>query len=47
MKNGHFDNSTLGLIGMKERAYMMNGELVIDSEVGKGTKVNLKIPFHN
>ena len=47
MKNELFSKSKLGLIGMKERAFMMKGELLINSEKGKGTKIKLKIPFHN
>lgn len=35
---GHF-----GLVGMKERAELSDGELTIDSQKGKGTKVVLKI----
>ncbi|WP_410768940.1 sensor histidine kinase [Fontibacillus sp. BL9] len=34
----------LGLYGMKERAELVNGELTITSEIGKGTTVHLVIP---
>lgn len=34
----------LGLYGMKERAELVNGEIVITSEPGKGTTVLLKVP---
>lgn len=34
----------LGLYGMKERAELVNGELTITSEIGKGTTVHLQIP---
>ncbi len=37
-------NKTLGLIGMKERALMMGGELTIESEPGKGATVILRVP---
>ncbi len=37
-------NKTLGIIGMKERALMLGGELNIESELKKGTVVVLKIP---
>lgn len=36
---------TLGLIGMKERAFMMGGELEITSVDGKGTSLTLKVPI--
>ncbi len=36
-----------GLHNMQERARQMAGDLVIDSEPGKGTKVELKILSHN
>lgn len=35
----------LGLYGMKERAELINGQLFIDSRVGKGTKVTLDVPI--
>ncbi|MBA2610515.1 MAG: CHASE domain-containing protein [Bacteroidetes bacterium] len=34
-----------GIIGMKERATLMNGELIIESEKLKGTIVTLKVPL--
>jgi PAS domain S-box-containing protein len=36
---------TLGLIGMRERALMVGAELTIESKVGAGTIVKLKIPL--
>lgn len=38
---------TLGLIGMKERAMMMNGTLTVESAEGKGTMIKLRIPLLN
>ncbi len=35
---------TLGIIGMKERAALVDGELKIESVNGKGTTVFLRIP---
>jgi PAS domain S-box-containing protein len=35
----------LGLLGMKERALHVGGEVTIESEPGKGTKVVASIPF--
>lgn len=44
-----FDNSaeknTLGLLGMKERAYMIGGRVNIASEEGKGTSVIINVPL--
>jgi PAS domain S-box-containing protein len=36
--------TTLGLIGMRERAISVNGKLVVDSAPGKGTSVSVTIP---
>jgi PAS domain S-box-containing protein len=38
-------SKTLGLLGMRERALMMNGKLTIESKSGSGTKVDLKVPL--
>ena len=35
----------LGVMGMRERAALVGGELKIDSEVGKGTTVRVRIPL--
>ena len=35
---------SFGLIGMRERAYALGGELCIDSEPGNGTMIQVKIP---
>jgi PAS domain S-box-containing protein len=37
--------NSLGLIGMRERAMLFNGALIIKSEKQKGTSVILKIPY--
>ncbi len=47
ISNENSGHSTLGLVGMKERAFMLNGQLIIDSQGGNGTRINLKIPYHN
>ncbi|MCH8309307.1 MAG: GAF domain-containing protein, partial [Chloroflexi bacterium] len=39
------DTSSLGLLGMKERARLMGGDLVIESALKKGTTVNLRAPI--
>lgn len=36
---------SLGLVGMQERALLLDGELTIDSIPGSGTTVKLRIPF--
>jgi len=41
------NKGSLGLLGMKERVLLFNGELIIDSKKGKGTIVTLKAPFIN
>jgi PAS domain S-box-containing protein len=33
-----------GLIGQRERAYLVKGEVVVDSAPGKGTRVELRVP---
>ena len=37
--------TTLGIAGMKERAKLMRGELVIGSLRTKGTTIMIKVPF--
>ncbi|MEJ0032777.1 MAG: PAS domain S-box protein [Bacteroidota bacterium] len=37
--------NSFGLIGMKERALMLRGELVVESVKGKGTIINLNVPL--
>lgn len=39
------DPSSIGLIGMKERAYSVKGDLKIESKPNKGTKITLTIPI--
>ncbi len=36
-------SSGLGLVGLKERSQLLNGELLIDSAIGKGTTIEVKI----
>lgn len=38
-------NNSWGIIGMKERAIIINAELIIESEKLKGTTVTLKVPM--
>ncbi len=37
-------SSGLGLLGMKERAKMLGGTLIIESSLGRGTRVRLRLP---
>jgi two-component system sensor histidine kinase UhpB len=43
--NAARERKTLGMLGMHERALMINGELSINSEPGKGTTVSIKVPL--
>jgi signal transduction histidine kinase len=38
-------NKTFGLIGMRERALVLDGEYEIHSALGQGTKLTIRIPF--
>lgn len=47
-----FDQETartdsFGLVGMRERALLLGGEVVINSNPGEGTVVEVRIPAHN
>lgn len=41
-QNGH----GLGLSIMKERIYLLSGDLELDTQEGRGTKIKLYVPFH-
>ncbi|MBN1991385.1 MAG: GAF domain-containing protein [Anaerolineae bacterium] len=38
-------NSRLGLLGMRERAEMLGGTLVIESTIGTGTTIYVEVPY--
>jgi PAS domain S-box-containing protein len=38
---------SLGLMGLRERAHLLKGTVAIDSQPGKGTRVQVRIPVHN
>jgi signal transduction histidine kinase len=38
--------SSLGILGMKERALMLGGEVSIGSATGSGTTVKVRIPLN-
>jgi two-component system, NarL family, sensor histidine kinase UhpB len=35
----------IGIIGMKERAFLVNGRVSIQSRSGEGTEVNVEMPL--
>ena len=35
----------MGLAGLKERAQLLNGEFSVDSKIGEGTTIRVKIPI--
>jgi signal transduction histidine kinase len=39
------ETEALGLVGMRERATLVRGVLDVQSDIGKGTRVNLKVPI--
>jgi PAS domain S-box-containing protein len=41
----HSQGEGLGLLGMKERVRQANGEFTVESVIGKGTTIRVKIPF--
>ncbi|MCM3567398.1 sensor histidine kinase [Neobacillus mesonae] len=38
---------SFGIIGMKERVDLLNGEITFNSKIGKGTEVFIRVPFIN
>lgn len=40
------DNSGFGLSMMRERVYLLSGEIHIDSELNNGTKIQVKVPIY-
>lgn len=38
--------TSLGMIGMRERALMLGGELIVNSTPGQGTVIRIRIPAH-
>jgi len=44
MDDNHKPDS-FGLIGMKERMFLLDGELTISSQQGKGTKLKIELPY--
>jgi len=45
--NRSYEERGMGLATMNERAYMLNGKLDIHSQLGKGTRVMIRVPIGN
>ena len=45
-ENNHKKEPTYGVFGMKERANSLGGKLIINSNIQKGTSVNLILPYN-
>lgn len=45
--NSREDNSGFGLSMMKERVYLLSGTIHIESEIGKGTTITVKVPIRD
>ncbi|KGP73551.1 sensor histidine kinase [Pontibacillus yanchengensis] len=43
---GQKKEKSFGLVGMKERVEMLEGELSIDSEIGQGTVIMIQVPLN-
>lgn len=41
------DNSGFGLSMMKERVYLLSGEIEIQSQINAGTRIRVKVPINN
>jgi len=46
-ENNKGRQDSYGMIGMKERVFLLEGELNITSKVGKGTSIRVEIPYIN
>ena len=44
---GYDQRGSLGMLNMRERAELLNGQLHIDSSAGRGTRITLLIPLTN
>ena len=44
-ENQRRNSSSLGLLGMKERALLVGGEVLITGNEGSGTTVLVRVPF--
>lgn len=46
-ENKKKNTDSYGLIGMKERVFLLDGELHISSKPGEGTKIRVEMPYKN
>ena len=46
LENGHFSATGHGIFNMKERTSFINGSFNLESEKGKGTKINISLPLN-
>ena len=46
-ENRKKNHDSYGLIGMKERVFLLDGELIISSEENKGTCIKITMPYQN
>lgn len=47
MESNTMRQDSYGMLGMQERVVLLGGELNVNSELGKGTKVSVSIPINN
>jgi PAS domain S-box-containing protein len=47
VKDARESRTSIGIVGMKERARLVNGNLSLQSEAGEGTEVSLEVPVSN
>jgi signal transduction histidine kinase len=47
VRNNKLGRVSLGLIGMQERAGLLGGTCAVTSVPGRGTLVEVKVPYHN
>lgn len=46
LERARFDNKSFGLIGLIERVEQLHGDITYQSDLGKGTKVSIRIPIN-
>jgi two-component system sensor histidine kinase DegS len=43
----HKKPDSFGMIGMRERVELLDGEITFDSKIGRGTAVSISVPLNN
>ena len=46
-ENHKLRNDSYGLLGMKERVFLLEGNLLINGKTGEGTKVRIEMPYNS